>query len=290
MGIDLRDLAVFLAVDRQGSFGRAATELMVSQPAISERIRHLERAVGRRLFDRTARGAVLTAAGTALLPYAQRCVGLGDEALEAARRAEASPPLVLAVHSTFALRTVPLVLDGLGDLERRVSIRDVHSEHVASLVLDGVADLGFAISATVPRGLTVVRLAADNIVCAVGRDHPLLQASRASIADLGQSVLAVNAWGDGSTDFLTKLRSGGVADWRIRYCADASTALALAKDHGHVAFVTRSAVELVEGVEIVRMSALRGWSVRLELLHRRSDQSDPVVKAVSAAVRQSSTR
>lgn len=139
--VALRDLTYFLAVERQGSFGRAATELMVSQPAVSERIRHLERTVGAPLFERSTRGATLTVAGAALLPYARRCSDLASEALDVARSAAGSPPLVLAVHSTFAQRTVPLVLSAIGTTPRRLSIRDAHSEQVPALVADGVADL-----------------------------------------------------------------------------------------------------------------------------------------------------
>jgi DNA-binding transcriptional LysR family regulator len=290
MDLDLRDLAVFLAVERQGSFGRAATELMVSQPAVSERIRHLERVIGRSVFERSPRGAALTPAGAALLPYARRCASLGQEALDAARAAEASSALVLAVHSTFALRTVPLVLGALGELERRVSIRDVHSEQVAPLVLDGVADLGFALSASVPRGIMRVPLAADGVVCAVGSTHPIRRSARASVGDLAGSMVALNAWGRGSAEFVARLRSAGIDDWRIRFCADASTALALAKDHGHVAFVTRSAADLVEGVTVVPLAGLRGWAVQLDFLYRRADRADPVVKAVVAAMQGTGVR
>jgi LysR substrate binding domain len=126
----------------------------------------------------TPRGSVLTQAGAALLPYARRCTALGDEALEAARAAEASSGLVVAVHSTFAQRTVPFVLGALGGLERRVSIRDVHSEQVAPLLLDGVADIGFALSASVPRGIQRVPLQVDDIVCVVSRSHLLGSAKK----------------------------------------------------------------------------------------------------------------
>jgi hypothetical protein len=178
----------------------------------------------------------------------------------------------------------------LGELERRVSIRDVHSEQVAALVLDGVADLGFALSASVPRGVMRVPLAADDVVCAVGSDHPLRRAARASVGDLTESMIALNAWGRGSAEFVARLQGAGMDDWRIRFCADASTALGLAKDHGHVAFVTRSAADLVEGVTIVRMAALRGWVVQLDFLCRRVDRADPVVKAVVAALRGAGVR
>ena len=282
--LDLRDLAFFLSVERQGSFGRAATELMVSQPAVSERIRHLEGVVRRRLFERSPRGAVLTPAGVALLPYARRCASLGEEALEAARTAEAGPALVVAVHSTFAPRTVPLILHALGDLERRISIRDVHSEQVAALVLDGVADVGCALSASVPRGIIRIPLPTDDVVCAVGSNHQLRRTARPSLRDLAESSIAVNAWGDRSEEFIAKLRGAGVAERRIRFCADAYTALRLAKDHGHVALVTRSSADLVEGVEILSLAALRGWGVRLDLLFRRSDKSNPVLTAITDAI------
>src|SRR5690349_1296131 len=133
MPLDLQDLTVFVTVARLGSFGRAAADLMVSQPAVSERVRHLERTLGRAVFERSARGARVTPAGEALLPYAQRCLAIADEALETARQVESVPRLVLAVHSTFASRIVPFVLHALADLPRRFAARDVHSELVGPL-------------------------------------------------------------------------------------------------------------------------------------------------------------
>src|SRR5262249_40064170 len=158
MDLDLRDLAVFLAVERQGSFGRAAGELFVSQPAVSERIRHLERVVGRPVFERSARGGALTPTGEALLPYARRRVAPAGEALEHTRAAGGVPRFVIAVHSTFAPRVVPNVLGALRDLPRRVAVRDAHSEDVVTFVADGGADVGFAIPGPRARGLVRVPL------------------------------------------------------------------------------------------------------------------------------------
>ena len=141
MALDLRDLEVFLAVVRNGSFGRAASALIVTQPAVSDRIRHLERVVGTEVFERTARGAVLTAAGEQLLPYAERCTALATEAVEAIQEGEHFPRFVVAVHSTFAPRVVPMVLGALAS-SRGASPCETHSHEVEALVLDGVADVG----------------------------------------------------------------------------------------------------------------------------------------------------
>ena len=65
----LRDLHVFMTVLRQGSMGKAAVELSVSQPAISKAIADLEHTMGVRLLDRTAQGVEPTRYGAALLKW-----------------------------------------------------------------------------------------------------------------------------------------------------------------------------------------------------------------------------
>jgi hypothetical protein len=101
--------------------------------------------------------------------------------------------------------------------------------------------------------------------------------------------LAINAWGDGSSAFLTLLDEVGVADWRIRQCADAATAIALAREHGHVAFVGASsaAPDVAAGhLHAVALSGMPRWAVRIDLLHRTADRADPTIRAVVAAVGQ----
>jgi DNA-binding transcriptional LysR family regulator len=285
MPLELRDLEVFVTVEREGSFGRAANVLMVSQPAVSERIRHLERVVGRQLFERTTRGTALTAAGTAFLPHARRCLHLADESIEAARGADGSRSLVVAVHSTFAPRVVPLVLGALDPARRRLGIRDVHSEDVASLLFDGAADIGFALSAAAPRGIDRVALPPDHIMCVATREHPLTATRRLSVRHFRDALVAVNAWGDGAQQFIDKLNATGIEDWRIRYCGDAATALSLANQHGHVAFVTRSAFAATGSDTLgpLPVSGLGSWRVRLDLLHRRTDRADPLIQRLRAA-------
>src|SRR3954469_17098001 len=63
----LRDLRVFFAVVQAGSLAKAAIQLRVSQPAVSQVIADLERSLGVRLFDRSRRGAEPTIYARALL-------------------------------------------------------------------------------------------------------------------------------------------------------------------------------------------------------------------------------
>jgi DNA-binding transcriptional LysR family regulator len=287
MALDLRDLEFFLAVVREGSFGRAASELIVTQPAVSDRIRHLERVVGTEVFERTARGAVLTPAGEQLLPYAERCTALATQAVEVIQEGEHFPRFVVAVHSTFAPNVVPMVLGALASLPRRVEVRDAHSHEVETLVLDGVADVGFVVPSPARRGLRRVPLATDPVHSFVAPGHDLARKRRPDLGDLATTLIAVNAWGDGADAFLDRLRARGIADWRIRRCGDTATAVALARDHEHVAFVSdSSAAAAVRAGQLGRV-AFGGWprwNVRLDLVYRTGDRADEVVQKIRRAM------
>jgi len=65
--LKLRDLHVFVTVARRGSMAKAAAELGVSQPVVSQVVADLEHAIGVRLFDRSAKGVEPTLYGEALL-------------------------------------------------------------------------------------------------------------------------------------------------------------------------------------------------------------------------------
>jgi DNA-binding transcriptional LysR family regulator len=83
--IRLRDLHVFAATVRLGGMARAARELGVSQPAVSEVITELEHMLGVRLLDRSPRGVEPTVYGSALL---KRSIAAFDELRQGIREIE----------------------------------------------------------------------------------------------------------------------------------------------------------------------------------------------------------
>src|SRR5258706_45541 len=80
-----RDLQVFFAVVPAGSMAKAATELGVTQPAVSEVVAGLEHAFGVRLFDRSPQGVEPTIYGRALL---KRGIAAFDELKQGIRDIE----------------------------------------------------------------------------------------------------------------------------------------------------------------------------------------------------------
>src|SRR5262245_65358291 len=79
----MRQLEVFLAVARAGSFRRAAERVHLSQPALSQHVGELERGLGARLFERRGRSVALTEAGRILEDHALRVLATLDGAQQA---------------------------------------------------------------------------------------------------------------------------------------------------------------------------------------------------------------
>ncbi|RCW64510.1 LysR family transcriptional regulator [Pseudorhodoferax soli] len=77
--LDLHLLRAFVAVARQGSVSRAATQLHRTQPALSLQLKKLAEASGLELFQRGAHGMVLSADGAALLQLAERTLAAADD-------------------------------------------------------------------------------------------------------------------------------------------------------------------------------------------------------------------
>src|SRR6266436_5901632 len=80
--VTLRQMKVFAAVARHLSFTRAARELHLTQPAVSQQVKLLEDEVGMPLFEKLGRKVQLAPAGVELLRYATQTIELMRAASE----------------------------------------------------------------------------------------------------------------------------------------------------------------------------------------------------------------
>jgi LysR family glycine cleavage system transcriptional activator len=107
----LKAIVTFEVVVRLGSISKAADELSLTPSAVSHQITNLEAQVGRKLFERTARGVALTLAGER---YQQSLAGALAVIASAAENARAEGTDVLRIQSSpsfAALWLVPRTVD-----------------------------------------------------------------------------------------------------------------------------------------------------------------------------------
>ena len=76
-------LKVFRTVARSLNFRKAAEELFITQPAVTQQVKALEEELGTPLFNRIKGKVTLTESGLVLLEYAERLKNLADEAAQA---------------------------------------------------------------------------------------------------------------------------------------------------------------------------------------------------------------
>jgi len=102
-------LKVFRVVARHLNFSRAAEELLLTQPAVTQQIKALEDEYGVPLFDRSGGRIALTPAGNSLLPYAEKLKEVSDEAFEVVTSSVGIPagPLALGASQTIGQYLLP---------------------------------------------------------------------------------------------------------------------------------------------------------------------------------------
>lgn len=124
MTIDLDTglLRNFLVCTRLGSISRAAGALGRTQPALSQQLRRLEDLVGDVLLDRNSSGVTLTAAGAALLPYAERILALSSEAMAGIPRSKLSGRCSIGVLEDFTGTALPSVFADFARLHPKTTL------------------------------------------------------------------------------------------------------------------------------------------------------------------------
>lgn len=110
-----RHLQVVAAVARTGSVRSATGKVNLSQPAVSQAVSSVERAIGEALFDRSARGMFLTEGGRLFARRIERAIGYlksGAQAISAYKAPRTRPaPLLDRLATTIQLRALVEVIE-----------------------------------------------------------------------------------------------------------------------------------------------------------------------------------
>jgi DNA-binding transcriptional LysR family regulator len=184
----LRQLEYLVAIVEEGSFGRGAQRLYVTQPTLSQQIRALEAEIGGALVERLPRGVRVTAAGEALLPAARAALAASDRARRSARMVlglEAGE-LEIATVGTVALGLLPPVLRRWRARHPRRTVRMAeHRDRIvlAEVVADGAVDLGIGPRPDDWTG-PIEPLGWEEIVVVLPPDDPLRGGGPISLATL----------------------------------------------------------------------------------------------------------
>jgi DNA-binding transcriptional LysR family regulator len=160
-------IRAFVTVASTGSFTRAADVLHLSQPALTNRVRQFEDALGLRLFDRSTRSVELTTLGRDLLPVFRRVVGEFETAVVNARESVKRVKGVIrcACLPSCAASVLPNVIRDFQRDNPEVTfvVRDVVNSNIASLVRSSEVDFGIAVQDKIHSDLDSIPLFEDTL-------------------------------------------------------------------------------------------------------------------------------
>jgi len=141
----IEQLEYLAEVARLGSFRRAAEALHISQPALSESVRSLERELGVHLLERGRHGARLSGPGRHLLPHIVSVLDSVDRLRQAAGQQIQSVRLVRV--GTVSTATVPLLTPAIRQFREvnrstQVEVIGAQQDQIHRAILEGSFDLG----------------------------------------------------------------------------------------------------------------------------------------------------
>jgi LysR family transcriptional regulator, transcriptional activator of the cysJI operon len=194
-------LKVFRTVASHLNFSRAAEELLLTQPAVTQQIKALEEELGVALFDRSGAHIKLTPAGHALLPYAEKLKALSDEALSAVSTVAGKPGGQLAVGASQTishyllpnliagfLRENPLVL---------ITSRNGNTDTVLDALAEQKIHLALIEGPALRKDIHVDPFMEDHIVLVVPADHPWAN-QEVDAGKLKDAALLMREFGSGT--------------------------------------------------------------------------------------------
>src|SRR5579863_4126469 len=216
----LDQLRIFIAVAEREHLTRAAEPLHLTPSAVSAAIRALETRYGVNLFHRIGRRIELSQTGRLFLLEAkatQRSARLAELALTELGGLQRGTLTIQASQTIASYWLPPHLVDfKAAHPTIGVSLREGNSADVATAVLDGAADLGFAEGAIDDPALTLVAVARDRLVVVASPDHPLARRRKVAPDALVEATWILREPGSGTRSaFEAALRGRGVDPARL---------------------------------------------------------------------------
>jgi LysR family tcuABC transcriptional regulator len=178
--MELRQLRYFIRIVELGSMGRAALDLGVGTPALSQQISRLEGELSTRLLQRTTTGVLPTDAGLAFFRQAQLAIRHADAAAHAARQARLAGHVSIGLApSTSGVLALPL-LEAMRERYPDVRLRVVESlsGNLATMLNARQLDLAVLFETDGARRWSVLPLLEERLFVIGRRDLPGMPTGR----------------------------------------------------------------------------------------------------------------
>jgi DNA-binding transcriptional LysR family regulator len=258
-------IRVFRAVAHHLNFSRAAEELLLTQPAVTQQVKALEDELGVPLFDRSGGRITLTAGGKVLLPLADQMKQISDQAFAAVAETsgEQAGELAVGASQTIAQYLLPNFIAGFIKAHPRIRIvaRSGNTEAMLDALVAHQIHLALIEGPDRRKDLNIEPFFQDHMVLVVPTNHEWAD-QEVDTEALKQQPLLMREFGSGSRRVVEKaLVAAGLQkkDLRIQMELDSTEGLLSAVEAGlGVTFVSRWAVRNQLSLGTLKIARVRG--------------------------------
>ncbi|WP_425060525.1 HTH-type transcriptional regulator CysL [Sporomusa carbonis] len=204
-----QSLLVFVTVAEKKNFSRAAEELHMTQPAVSQYIQTLERAIGAKLLERSNKFVRLNKAGEIVYHHAKEILGiytrmqcLVDDIMHTA-----SGTLSIGASYTFGEYLLPHVIAYLHKEYPLIkpNITIANTKEIAEFVLAHQLDVGVVEGGLHQEKLYIEPFAEDRMYIVASAHHPYAQKKQLLPSDLSKETWIVREVGSGTREATEKM-------------------------------------------------------------------------------------
>lgn len=258
-------LKVFRTVARHLNFRRAADELSLTQPAVTQQIKALEGEYGVSLFDRAGGRIALTASGQILLPFAEKLKTISEEAFEAVAKVGGTHAgrLSIGASQTIGQYLLPNFIAEFLRQYPRVEITAISSntDDIVESLTSQKIQVALVEGPTLRKDIKAEPFMEDHMVLVVPAGHEWAE-HEIEVTDLKTAALLTRELGSGSRRVIEQaLENAGFSKKELRatMALDSTEGLLSAVEAGlGVAFVSRWAVRNQIALGSLRIVRIRG--------------------------------
>jgi len=249
--LDIHQLEIFAKVAELKNFSKAAQEMYLTQPTISQHVSSLENYLGIKLFDRMGKEVALTKAGEILYRYAKQITALRGEAQQALDHFRGKK----SGHLTLGASTIPgeyILPSLLGKFKREypsisVTLRIGDTEEIIDELLTSKIELGIIGAKISHARLHYTSFVEDELIVVVPRGHRWWKKTFIGIQELCDEPFIMREAGSGTRISMEKrLDEIGIPPDRLKIIAEVGSTTAVKqaiKAHLGVSLISERAVE-----------------------------------------------
>ncbi|EMD1304459.1 LysR family transcriptional regulator [Serratia marcescens] len=291
MNYSLKQLRVFVAIARHGSFSRAGEAIGLTQSAVSHSVKELEAEVGVRLLDRTTREVVLTDAGLRLANRVERLLDELQAALLDARSfgVQRSGTVRVATSQTISAHLMPQCI-AAGEREYpeiRIMLRDQAQQQVLHSVRNAEVDFGIVVDPVQAVDLECEAVLHEPFLLLCRDDHPFAEQQEVRWSALNGCRLVLQDYASGSRPLIdSALRQQGVEAQVVQEIGHPATLFPMVAAGIGISIFPALALPLPEGGRLRVRRLVPEINRALMLVRRKNRSLTPAAEAIWQVARQ----